>query len=644
MKKILLSSLALLSLTSVYAGTGIKSDPYSVDELIEMGIPSADEPNVYVKGYIVGSVKTTDTDFSMSEATCLFTATGNDVKTNILLAGTSAETELDYLLPIKVPAGDLRDVITVGGNPNVLGHEVILCGTLSKYFGRVGLTEISSYEWVGTAPDAPSAGDVATGTGSNPLTVTEFLAQGTPAVAVGNTYLTGYIVGYVPGMNISEAVLGTVGSDASASNILMAASSSETSYSNCVPVQLPTGDVRNALSLLNNPGNLGKQVTIIGSHEKYFGVNGMKSVTAYNFGATIEGGSDTPVQPGETGSADAPLSVSDFLALGVPSAAVKNTYVKGVIVGNIPGKSASEAIFTAEGASNSNILIAQSASETDYNKCIPVQLPAGTIRSELNLLDNPSNIGKTLTLCGSREKYFGISGLKTPTSYAWEGEVIAEGIYTGLVENAEGWTVENVELPSELTYVWGEWNTQYNYVSGSAYKDKISYAAEAYFISPVIDLTKFENVTVSFEHAAKFQTTLRELCGFAVREDGASEWTPCTIPTWPEAGSWNFVNSGEISLADFEGKKIQIAFKYASSDQGADTWELKKVIVNGDSFSSVVAVETEAAPVYVSGNSIVAPADAKVFNLNGVAVGRDNLASGVYIVVTSSKAVKLIVK
>ena len=644
MKKILLSSLALLSLTSVYAGTGIKSDPYSVDELIEMGIPTEDEADIYVKGYIVGSVKTTDTDFSMSEATCLFTATGNDVKTNILLAGTSAETDLDYLLPIKVPAGDLRDIITVGGNPNVLGHEVILCGTLSKYFGKVGLTEITSYEWVGTAPEAPSTGDVSTGSGSNPLTVTDFLAQGTPAVAVPNTYLTGYIVGYVPGMSINEAVVGQVGDDASATNILMAASASETNYTNCVPVQLPTGAVRTALNLQANPGNLGKQVTIVGSHEKYFGVNGMKTVTAYNFGATIEGGSDEPVQPGETGSADAPLSVSDFLALGTPDAAVKNTYVKGVIVGSIPGMSASEAIFSAEGASNTNLLIAQSASETDYNNCIPVQLPAGAIRTELNLLDNPSNLGKTVTLCGSREKYFGLNGLKTPTSYAWEGEVIAEGIYTGLIENAEGWTAENIELPSELTYVWGEWNTQYGYVAGSAFKDNVAYAAESYFVSPVIDLTKYENVTVSFDHAAKFQTTLRELCGFAVREAGTTEWTPCTIAAWPEAGSWGFVNSGEIDLSAFDGKKVQVAFKYESNDQGADTWEVKNVIVNGDQFDAVAAVEAEAAPVYVSGNSIVAPADAKVFNLNGVAVGRDNLASGVYIVVTSAKAVKLIVK
>lgn len=53
---------------------------------------------------------------------------------------------------------------------------------------------------------------------------------------------------------------------------------------NCVPVQLPTGAVRNALNLQNNPTNLGKQVTLKGSLEPYFGTSGIKSVTAYVWG------------------------------------------------------------------------------------------------------------------------------------------------------------------------------------------------------------------------------------------------------------------------------------------------------------------------------------------------------------------------
>ena len=66
-----------------------------------------------------------------------------------------------------------------------------------------------------------------------------------------------------------------------------------------------------------------------------------------------------------------------------------------------------------------------------------------------------------------------------------------------------------------------------------------------------------------------------------VRAEGATEWTDLEIPTWPGTTSWAFVNSGEIDLSAYVGKKVQIGFKYESSDAGADTWEIKNVKVTG---------------------------------------------------------------
>ena len=54
-----------------------------------------------------------------------------------------------------------------------------------------------------------------------------------------------------------------------------------------------------------------------------------------------------------------------------------------------------------------------------------------------------------------------------------------------------------------------------------------------------------------------------------------------TIPTWPEAGAWTFANSGAISLEAYTGKKIQVAFKYGSTAAGADTWEIKNLVITG---------------------------------------------------------------
>lgn len=56
-------------------------------------------------------------------------------------------------------------------------------------------------------------------------------------------------------------------------------------------VQLPTGAIRDALNLVNNDSNLGKQVKLQGNLETYFSKPGIKSVTDY-----VLGGVQPPVE------------------------------------------------------------------------------------------------------------------------------------------------------------------------------------------------------------------------------------------------------------------------------------------------------------------------------------------------------------
>lgn len=170
------------------------------------------------------------------------------------------------------------------------------------------------------------------------------------------------------------------------------------------------------------------------------------------------------------------------------------------------------------------------------------------------------------------------SGATPPTPPA------GSAIYTGLTDTSASidWTFDNVFVPSAITDVWA-W-TEYSgkhYLKASAYVGGKNYAAESYAVSPAIDLTGATKPVLTFEHAAKFQTTLRSLCGLAVREAGSTTWNVVTIPTWPEAGSWTYVSSGDIDLSAWAGKKIQVGFKYSSSASGADTWQIKNVKIEG---------------------------------------------------------------
>lgn len=142
---------------------------------------------------------------------------------------------------------------------------------------------------------------------------------------------------------------------------------------------------------------------------------------------------DTP-EVSTDGTEANPYTVTDAKTVGSGT----DVFVKGYIVGFIPDKSLSEAVFSAENAVNLNVIIAASADETDVNKCMPVQLPVGDIRTAVNLKDNAANLGQEVLLCGNLESYFGAIGVKS-TSYAKIGsKEVGKKPGTGVAGEAKG--------------------------------------------------------------------------------------------------------------------------------------------------------------------------------------------------------------
>ncbi|GAA6257509.1 hypothetical protein F070042J6_33610 [Bacteroides sp. f07] len=132
-------------------------------------------------------------------------------------------------------------------------------------------------------------------------------------------WVQGYIVGCVDGEGKTIATESKFEAPFTiASNILIADTPNETNYKNCIPVQLVGGsDVRTALNLKDNAGNLGKIVMIYGSLEKYFGVAGLKSATA----AVLDG-----TEIGEGGSEQPSGSLAELLDPSNPVSQVVNTF------------------------------------------------------------------------------------------------------------------------------------------------------------------------------------------------------------------------------------------------------------------------------------------------------------------------------
>lgn len=299
-----------------------------------------------------------------------------------------------------------------------------------------------------------------------------------------------------------------------------------------------------------------------------------------------------------TGTEADPYTVADILAMDLENTNITSAYVKGYIVGSLKNGTfnASNASFTAEGAVATNIMIADDASCTDFNLVAAVQLADKyDIRTSLNLIDNPGNLGKQLTIAGKVTKYCGHIGVKEPTAFTLgegggttpddpvtppaQGALYSETFASGMGD----FTIENVTLPEGLSYIFKA-DTQYGYIKASAYASGKSYASEAYLVSPVFDATKAAKLTAKFDqalnHFASIDAAKTEATIVARVEGG--EWQTLTIPTYPENTDWTFVNTGDIDLAAFDGKKFQIAFRYTSTDTKAGTWEIKNFEINGE--------------------------------------------------------------
>lgn len=170
---------------------------------------------------------------------------------------------------------------------------------------------------------------------------------------------------------------------------------------------------------------VGDEVIVYGNVVNYKGntpetTQGKAYIYWQKRGDTVLDGSasDTPDTPADGGTWDKPYTVAQAIA----NQTGKEVWVHGYIVGSIPADVSSFVLenmtFTADGASGTNICIADVPDETNYANCAPVQLPAGSdARTDLNLMNNPSKLGVEVWLKGKATTYFGAPGLKEISKY-----------------------------------------------------------------------------------------------------------------------------------------------------------------------------------------------------------------------------------
>lgn len=198
-----------------------------------------------------------------------------------------------------------------------------------------------------------------------------------------------------------------------------------------------------------------------------------------------------------------------------------------------------------------------------------------------------------------------------------------------------GFTFEDGTLPEGVKYVWTR-DSSYGYMKATSYVGGKTYAVDgAYLVSPELDLTEWTGITLTFSHVINFFASVdaaKADCSLHVREVGGTWGEAIAIPTWPAALGWKpWVESGEIDLNAYAGKKVQIGFKYTCNGEKAGTWEVDNVLMTGTRNSGVEAVEvadTEAPVEY--------------YNLQGVRVA--NPEGGIFIRRQGASVSKVVIR
>ena len=135
--------------------------------------------------------------------------------------------------------------------------------------------------------------------------------------------------------------------------------------------------------------------------------------------------------------------------------------------------------------------------------------------------------------------------------------------------------IDNKTLPEGLSYVWS-YDNRYGMKASGYYQQ--AYDTESWLVSPVVNLSSAQHPVLTFRHAVNQFVSIdkaKEEATVWVREENGT-WTKLTGVTYPSSLSWDFVDSGEIDLSGYKGKKIQVAFKYVSTTTKAGTWEVDK--------------------------------------------------------------------
>ncbi len=213
----------------------------------------------------------------------------------------------------------------------------------------------------------------------------------------------------------NEFDLGTVASAAAfESKVLKVVGENLTALTYAIKEENPAFAVTGTLAAVGGDLTIACTATVAGTHTATLVLTGTPAVTKeVTLTATI-------LDVEGDGTKDNPFTVADVLKLSNVLGTSQQYWVKGIILGAVNNEDLVSNV-------NSNIVLGATKDAVHPN-WVPVQLKSGDARVALNIVDNPSNVGREVNVLGTLEPYFnlpGVKGVETADQYVLGEQVSA---------------------------------------------------------------------------------------------------------------------------------------------------------------------------------------------------------------------------
>lgn len=441
------------------------------------------------------------------------------------------------------------------------------------------------------------------GTATNPISVSEAIAiqqTGSSEALWTKGYIVGAVRAEVTEVKSADDIEWTAPTEMN--NTLVIGETADTKdIARCLVMSLPQGSsIRENVNLRDHADMLGKEIRVYGVPAEYmstFGITGNRG-TASEY--AVEGfepeGSGIPAGEGTEAS---PYNPAQVVGMGT-SATATGVWLKGYIVGWVNNASQnwaddSNSMFETPATVATNVLVATTPDVKSYSQCVVVNLPnSNNIRAQINLVDNPGNLGKAVLFHGNISKYFNMPGFREVTEARLEGgstpgqptgptdpvtslDVDFEGVTA--LSQLKGWTAPVVS--GNKDWFFRSYNnnsfaeiTAYNGTPGDN-------GFDAWLVTPALNIDGMAEKVLSFSSCVGYSGNgTLEVYAMTGSDPKTATLTRLSANIPQPTGSWgDFVASGEVSLAQFSGV-IYIGFRYtAAAGSGYTTYRVDNVVV-----------------------------------------------------------------